>query len=113
MNKEKPDPPEWWSKKPSPATKALWAPSVKEYMRANELEADELLFSKTLVKDMIPFVAKNDPQWKKFPVEELNINQYEAHMSLYQCIRNEKDRLIAIAEREQKEKEKKKDAAAK
>ena len=53
--------PAWWKLKPSPDTKKLWAQSVNDYMIAEEQEADDLIFSKALVKKLIPYVAKYDP----------------------------------------------------
>ena len=60
--------PAWHHQKPSPEIKEEWKKAVEDYLLFHEAEPEDLLHSKELVMDLIPFVKKHDTRWKGFKV---------------------------------------------
>ena len=80
---------------------------MEDYLDFHGDNPETLKFSVDLVKLMIPHVAVRDKRWKKFPKESYTATGYEAHIHLYNTIRNKLTSLKDAAEKDRKDAEEK------
>ena len=79
QNKEESELPDWHSEKQSPETKLAWSQSVPDYLAWLDEPITKVVFAKSLVKEVLPFVRKHDTRWKGFKFVDFNTGQYSAH----------------------------------
>ena len=93
----------FWKDEASEEWKAIYHQAVEDYLESEILEPKDLGASILTCKLLIPKIADKISEWKTFPKQFFNVNEYTGHRNLFDCVRNKLSSLVKEQERVDKE----------